>query len=160
MKNKLYILVLGTLLLSTITGCKKDTEKEPDTFIGNVSKPVWVAPADYDYSSSMTAVVKVDIAAQYPDKASDFVLKDGDLLAAFSGGTCLGVASPQTGVFYLYVADPASLSSKEGAVKVSLRYYSAHYKNLFVAKDAFVFKNDDHLGSVADPFIPKFVVEK
>ena len=97
-------------------------------------------------TSSMTAVIKVDLAAQYPDKASDFVLDDNDLLAAFSGETCLGTATPQDGLFYLFVAginnDP-----------VTLRYYSAHYKNLFEAKDAFPFVNDNHLGTVAEPLI-------
>ena len=43
---------------------------------------------------------------------------------------------------------------------VTLRYYSAHYKNLFEAKDAFVFRNDDHLGTVAAPYAPAFVVVK
>ena len=43
---------------------------------------------------------------------------------------------------------------------VTLRYYSTHYKNLFVAADAFTFKNDDRLGTVAEPFIPIFAVEK
>ena len=77
----------------------------------------------------MTAVVKVDLKAQYPEKASDWQLNDNDLLAAFNGETCLGVASPKEGLFFLYIA------GTEGAV--TLRYYSAHYKNFFEAKDAF-----------------------
>lgn len=43
-------------------------------------------------------------------------------------------------------------------VTVTLRYYSAFYKNLFEAKDAFPFKNDDILGTIADPYIPALVV--
>ncbi len=150
-------LVISTLVLS---GCKKNKEKEPETFVSNVSLPVWTAPADYDYSASMTAVVKVDLAALYLEKAADFVLKDDDLLAAFSGETCLGVASPKEGLFYLYMATPLSLTSENALGKVTLRYYSAHFKNVFVAIDAFEFKNDERIGTVSAPFEPKLVVEK
>ena len=76
----------------------------------------------------------------------------GVSLAAFIGDNCVGVASPKEGLFFLYIA------GTEGTV--TLRYYSAHYKNLFEAKDVFAFKNDDHLGTVAEPFTPTFVVVK
>ena len=76
-----------------------------------------------------------------------------DLLAAFSGETCLGVAQPQDGLFFLYIAAPVTGNPSS----VTLRYYCAHYKNLFEAKDAFRFINDDHLGTIAEPFIPAFV---
>ena len=134
MKKHLYIFLLCTLSLCTLVGCKKD---EPETFISDQARPVWTAPEAGDMTSSMTAVVKVDLKAQYPEKASDWQLNDNDLLAAFNGETCLGVA---------YIA------GTEGAV--TLRYYSAHYKNFFEAKDAFTFANDAHLGTVAEPFVP------
>jgi hypothetical protein len=102
----------------------------------------------------MTAVVKVDLKAQYPDKAADFVLDDNDILAAFSGETCLGTASPQDDLFYLFIAGPVTGNPSS----ITLRYFSAHYKNLFEAKDAFSFVNDDHLGTVAEPLIPPFVL--
>ena len=152
MRKHLYFFVLCTLSLCTFFGCKNDSAKEPETLVSNVSKPSWTIPADYDYNSSMTAVVKVDLAAQYPETAKDFVLKDEDLLAAFSGETCLGTASPEEGLFFLYITEA------EG--EVTLRYYSAHYKNLFVAKEAFSFQNDVNLGTIAEPFTPAFVVEK
>ncbi|MBR3647939.1 MAG: hypothetical protein IKN59_06085, partial [Paludibacteraceae bacterium] len=139
-------------------------------------------PADYDYTSSMTAVVKVDLKAQYPVTGKDFVLNDSDLLAAFSGETCLGVAEPLSleghespvgfygcgplaripaaeTLFFLYITGPSSLQGGEGG-KLSLRYYSTHYKNLFEAKDAINFVNDAHLGTVAEPLVPSFVVVK
>ncbi len=155
MKNKkyLYIFVLCALSLCTLVGCKKDPEKEPDTFVSNVARPTWAVPLDYDYSSSMTAVVKVNLKAQYPDKAADFVLNENDLLGAFAGEQCLGVAQLQEGYFFLYINSLAESSSQ-----VSLRYYSAFYKNLFVAADAFPFANDAHLGTVAEPLKPVFVV--
>jgi len=145
------ILLCALLLLAA--GCKKE---EPETFVSNVSRPTWTAPEVTDMTSSMTAVIKVDLAAQYPDVAADFVLDDNDLIAAFSGETCLGVAQPQDGLFFLYIAAPVTGNPSS----VTLRYYSAHYKNLFEAKDAFPFRNDDHLGTVAEPLIPAFVVVK
>ena len=151
MSKHLYIFVLCTLSLCTLVSCK--TKNEPETFASDKARPTWTAIEVPDMTSSMTAVIKVDLAAQYPDKASDFVLDDNDLLAAFSGETCLGTATPQDGLFYLFVAginnDP-----------VTLRYYSAHYKNLFEAKDAFPFVNDNHLGTVAEPLICNFVLQK
>ena len=152
--NRLLIAVL-TVLTVFAAGCKKE---EPETFISNVSRPTWTAPEASDITSSMTAVVKVDLAAQYPETAKDFVLEDNDLLAAFSGETCLGVVQPQEGLFFLYIAGPNDQSPMTNDQLVTLRYYSAHYKNLFEAKDAFPFRNDDHLGTVAEPLIPQFVV--
>ncbi|MBO4250232.1 MAG: hypothetical protein J5884_03140 [Paludibacteraceae bacterium] len=94
--------------------------------------------------------------AQYPDKAADFVLDNNDLLAAFSCETCLGTASPQDDLFYLFITGPVT----DNPSPITLRYYSAHYKNLFEAQDAFSFANDAHLGTVAEPFLPAFVEVK
>lgn len=144
---------IAVCILSAIAllfaGCK---EEEPETLFSDKACPTWTAPAQYDYTSSMTAVVKVDLKVKYPAKAADFVLNDQDLLAAFSDNICLGTASPQEGLFFLYI------TGTEGAV--TLRYYSAHYKNLFEAPDAFVFSNDAHLGSVSEPVVPTFVESK
>lgn len=155
MKKLMMIVTCGMLLLAA--GCKKD-EPTPGTqpaasFTANIARPTWSASKDYDYSSSMTAVIRVDLKAQYPDKAADWQLNEQDLLAAFSGETCLGTASPKDGVFYLYVAGTNDNS-------VTLRYYSTQYKNLFEAADAFPFENDVHLGTVAEPLTPSFVVAK
>ena len=149
-KKHLYIFVLCTLSLCTLVGCKK--ENEPETLVSNVSRPTWTVPTDYDSSSSMTAVVKVtNLNGQM---VNEQIVNDSDLLAAFSGETCLGVASPQEGLFYLYIAAPITGNPSS----VTLRYYSAHYKNLFEAKDAFPFQNDTNLGTVAAPFVPALVV--
>ena len=157
MKKYLYIFVLCALSVSTLVGCKKDPEKEPqkepETFVSNVERPTWRAVEVPDMTSSMTAVIKVDLKAQYPDHAADFVLDDNDLLAAYQGEICTGIADLQDGLFYLYIAGVND-------EPITLRYYSAHYKNQFEAKDAFPFVNDDHLGTVAAPYIPAFVVIK
>ena len=146
------ILLCALLLLAA--GCKD--QNQPESFQGKVARPTWTAPEVSDMTSSMTAVIKVDLKAQYPNRAADFVLDDNDLLAAFSGDTCLGTATPQEGLFFLYIGAPVTGTPSS----VTLKYYSAHYKNLFEAKDAFPFQNDAHLGTVAEPLAPTFVVTK
>ena len=143
---------LSMVMLLLFSGCK-NKEQDPETFVSDKTRPVWTAPEKSDITSSMTAVVKVDLKAQYPSIAADFVLNENDLLGAFSGEQCLGVAQLQEGYFFIYINSPAESSSQ-----VTLRYYSAFYKNLFEAKDAFPFKNDDILGTIADPYIPALVV--
>ncbi len=145
---------LSMVLLVLFSGCK-NKEQDPETFVSNKTRPAWTAPEKFDPTSSMTAVVKVDLKAQYPSIAADFVLNENDLLGAFAEEQCLGVAQLQEGYFFIYINSPAESSSQ-----VTLRYYSAFYKNLFEAKDAFPFKNDDILGTIADPYIPSLAVVK
>ena len=155
-KKKLMTIASCALLLLA-TGCKKDEPKpQPEpapSFVSDKERPTWAAPEDYDYTSSMTAVIAVDLITPYPEQAADFIVEEQDLIAAFIGDECLGVASPDDNYFYLYIASPSSNSAA-----VTLRYYSAHYKNLFEAKDAFPYSNDSHLGSVAAPFVPNLEV--
>lgn len=156
------IILCSLLLLAA--GCKPKKEPvNPDNqnLSGNVARPTWTAPADYDMTSSMTAVIKV--ATLNGQIVNDSIVNDDDLLAAFSGETCLGVAVPDDGLFFLYIAGLSSdsdsgLSSVSEAV--TLRYYSAHYKNLFEAKDAFPYVSDSNQGSADTPFLPAFVVIK
>ena len=153
MRKQLYIFVLCTFALSAFFGCKE--KNKPESFLSDKARPTWTAPEKSDITSSMTAVVKVDLKAQYPSIAADFVLNENDLLGAFAEEQCLGVAQVQEGYFFIYINSPAESSSQ-----VTLRYYSAFYKNLFEAKDAFPFKNDDILGTIADPYIPSLAVVK
>ena len=145
------VLCILSVLTVFFSGCKD--QNKPESFVSDQARPSWTAIEVPDMSSSMTAVIKVDLKAQYPTQAADFVLDDNDLLAAFSGDLCLGTATPQDGLFYLFVAgindDP-----------VTLRYYSTHYKNLFEAVNAFPFVNDTQQGTTAEPFKPAFVVAK
>ena len=136
---------------------KKSFRSFSKSFAGNMEQPGWTAPAEYEYVTSMTAVVKVNLAGLYPETASDWQLTENDRLAAFAGDVCCGVAAPEDGLFYLFVCGVNNLSA---GGNVKLRYYSAHYKNVFAADDAFEFKNDAHIGSVSEPFVPVLVVEK
>jgi hypothetical protein len=155
--KKLYFICMLAVVAICFAGCKKDTNA-PESFNGNVERPTWTAPEASDMSSSMTAVVKVDLKAQYPETAADWQRLDNDLLAAFAGETCLGIGAwkEEAGAYWLYIAAPVTGNPSS----VTLRYYSAHYKNLFIAADAFPFRNDDHLGTVAEPLMPTLVVVK
>lgn len=147
------VLCILSAIAVFFAGCQKN---EPETFFSDKTRPSWTSPQKSDMSSSMTAMVKVDLKAQFPEKAADFVLDANDLLAAFSGETCLGTASPQDGLFFLYIASPVTGNPSS----VTLRYYSSHYKNIFEAKDAFTYGNEETLGSPTTPLTPAFVVAK
>ena len=152
------ILILTTcILLLLAAGCKsKQEEPTVEDLSGKMEAPAWTNPQEYDYSSSMTAVIEVNLQVSYPESAKEWTVMPGDRLAAFIGEERCGVADLQDNLFFLYITEP------EGAAdaKVSLRYYSAYYKNLFVAADAFAFRNDDQQGSVMEPYVPNFKVIK
>lgn len=145
---------LSVVLLLLLTGCKKDAKQDPETFASDKARPEWKASGEQDMTSSMTAIIQVDLKAQYPSLASDYVLDANDLLAAFAGEQCISVAQIVDGLFFLYINGSDAVSS----TPVTLRYYSTYYKNLFEAKDAFPFQNDDHLGTASKPYIPNWTV--
>ena len=103
--NRLFTagMILFVAAAMVLSGCKKqndEPEPQPEpqpqptqNLNGNVSRPVWEAPSIYDYTSSMTVTLKVDLLAQYPEGAKDFELKNEDLVAAFVGETCLGTVT-------------------------------------------------------------------
>ncbi len=164
-KRSYRLLAAGLLALAVsalaLSGCKD--KNAPESFNGNVSRPTWTAPEVSDLTSSMTAVVKVDLKAQCPETAADWTRSDDDLLAAFSGETCLGVAEwvSDAEAYWLYIAAPLTNDKSQMTNQaVTLRYYSAHYKNLFEAKDAFEYHNDTQQGTADNPLIPTFVVVK
>jgi len=151
MAKSCSIILCALLLLAA--GCKKDPGTDPDNpqknLNGDVARPTWTVPEDYDYTSSMTAVIKVEkLNGQMVDIQ---LVNDSDVLAAFSGETCLGIATYDSGLFYLYIAGPGE--------SVTLRYWSAHYKNLFAA-EPITFVNDTQLGTTAEPYKPNWVVAK
>ena len=154
MKKNLYlVLCLLAALTLVVSGCKKDKEAEPETFNGNVAAPTWTAPSKYDYNSTMTAVIKVDLKTQYPTIAADWKSSENDLLAAFAGDQLVGLGNQiEAGLYNLMIVDAED--------EITLRYYSVYYKNLFEAKDAFPYHKDDRLGTPDSPFIPTWVVVK
>ena len=135
------IILCSLLLLAA--GCKpKEEPVDPQKALyGDVARPTWTVSDDYDYTSSMTAVISMD----------SLVTSSEDVLAAFIDDECRGIATYDSGLFYLYIAGPGET--------VTLRYWSAQYTNLFAA-ESISFVNDAQLGSTAEPYKPDFVVAK
>ena len=152
MKNMMSLvrnckLLLLSILLLSVAGCKKGVN-EPQTIHGNQPRPSWVVTDESNLQSSVTATIKVTtLNGQAID---DTMVGADDLLAAFIGEECVGIAEYKDGLFYLY------LSAEEG--NVTLRYYSAYYTNLFEVKDAFVYRNNASIGTVSEPYCPQWVV--
>ena len=153
-KNFSKIAFCAALLL--MAGCKSKEEpadptpeqpKTEDPFVtpGNTENPNWVLTVENDMTSSMTAIVKVSFA------------KSAGTLAAFMGNECCGVANykAEDDLYWLYIS-PAT----EAGGDVQLRFYSPELKRIFQAKATFPFRNDDHLGSVAEPYTPEWEVAK
>ena len=156
MKSSIFNLQFSILVfLFLASAC---TSEEPDSIAGNTQKPAWAVPENYDMTASMTAIVKVDLALSYPEQVVNLPdslrrVNTNDLLAAFDGNNCVGVAELVDNLFFLYITAPAS----EDESSLTLKYYSANLKNIFLAKDPITFRNDTQLGSVAEPYTPTFI---
>ncbi len=154
MKTRVFSIAVCALLLM-MAGCGEQN-KEPQSIIGSTDKPVWSAPTDYDMTSSMTAVVKVDLSKTFTADqlaAANYQLTDDDLVAAFAGEECLGVTTPKDGLFFLYICAPAT------STDITLRHYSNALKTILTS-EPFTFVGDGHLGTVSEPYTPAFVAEK
>ena len=158
--KKGFILFISCAMLMLVA-CDKDKKNKPETITGESSAPAWSSPVDYDMTSSMTAVVRVDLAISYSEQVAALgkeYITDGDMLAAFSGDVCLGVDTMKqenNGLFFLFITAPESTDNN-----VQLKYYSSVLKNIFIASEPLTFRNDDVLGTVSEPLTPVFVKEK
>jgi hypothetical protein len=161
MKRIAFCLILSVLLLSSCG--KEDTPANTTNTVvpqrniptGTISNPGWDVAPGYDYTSSMTADVSVDLTSTYPELTSaDWQLDTADRLAAFAGSECIGVTSlsQYDNLFFLYILSPSASDAD-----ISLRYYSARLHNIFQADTLLHFENGARIGSVADPLTPAFV---
>jgi hypothetical protein len=154
MKTKFMMMVACAAMLLA-TGCK-DEKNQAESIIGNVSKPTWVAPESYDMSSSMTAIVAIDLTSVYTAEqlaAVNYQRSSDDLLAAFAGETCLGVGKwlDEASAYWLFIAAP------ENASAITIKHYSASLKHVFVS-ESIPYSNGANLGTVDVPYRPKWTV--
>lgn len=163
----LHLVACGLLLFLSACGNDDDDTVQPpatpqeETLVGNKEKPAWQNPAEQDLTVSMTAIIRVNLNLTYPQQMAALsnsstngqISDANDMLAAFSGETCLGVAQFVDGLFFLYIACPP----KDAPQTIDLRYYSATLKNIFVAKEVCAFVADTSQGSVSTPLEPKFL---
>lgn len=163
--KRIMFIVSCILLLSGAAGCGNDDDDDVlqrQTF-NTVSRPRWAVSEDYDYSSSMTAIIRVDVSSLFPNDTAQHQVNSQDLLAAFIDNQCCGVESPvegEDGLFFLFITQPVNDEEFTGTADVTLRYWSAQYKNIFEAKNAFPFVNDGREGTVSQPFMPSFDIMK
>lgn len=168
MKKILYLAFVAIAALA-MNACKSNSEPTPpdeqkqdttkvESIKGSITTPSWTNPEGYNMTSSMTAIVKVDLAQSF---SADQLVEGGyqpstsDKLAAFDAtGNCLGVAEQTDGLYFLYITAP------ENDSQVAIRYYSVTLKNIFISTKTFAFRNDDNLGTVAEPYAPTFEVDK
>ena len=154
--------ILSVLTVLFVACDKKDEPTPEKTLYGNAPRPTWTAPVNPDPTASMTAIIAVRTLAGVT--VPDSCVGANDMLAAFYGETCLGIAKKyEDGVFYMYICGPTtglSPNDQRPTTNISLRYWSAHYTNLFEADDAFPFVNDTQQGTPDNPFVPAFVVVK
>lgn len=161
LKTLFPLTILACMLAA---GCGSDDElvfpvqPPQESIIGNMDSPAWALPDGIDMTSSMTAIVSVDLSLTYPSEVAAlsgttvgaWSVTAADQLAAFDGETCVGVASLVDGLFFLYVTRPS------GTQPLCFRYYSAQLRNVFVAKDVCTFEPDACQGSVSAPLTPPF----
>lgn len=157
---KRTIIAISLVLALVLAGCGKDeTPATTNTVVpqrdiptGNINYPGWEVGEGYDYSSSMTAVVAIDLTCTYPDLTpADWQINSGDMLGAFAGNECVGVTDPTDDLFFLYISSPSETNAK-----ITLHYYSAQLQNIFQADTVLYFENGARIGSVADPLTPVF----
>jgi len=162
-------MILSCALLLLAAGCKHNNEPvdpvapvdpvvAPDTITGNLDAPAWEPSSAFDMTSSMTAVVRVDLSLTYPDQVAELGLTapaEGDLVAVFDGEVCMAVSDCIDGLFYLCVAKgtDAGLTGE-----LQFRYYSTGLRNIFVSSETVPFRNETRLGTYSDPYTPDFVL--
>jgi len=151
------LLVFSFYLLVSLAGCQKEQYITPITNDttdtpggGTVERPDWSVAPGYDYSRSMTAVVAVDLSRLH----STWRLDTADLLGAFAGEECVGVAAPTSNLFYLFIVAPRASSQV-----ITLRYYSATLRNIYQADVSFPFENGGRQGTTGNPLIPTWTIE-
>lgn len=150
---KRNILTLGITMISVLlflASCGKEeggNNVEPDPMFGNITDPAWSVSADYDYTTSMTAVISVDLQG----RDSLWTIDSADRVAAFVGDECVGLANPSGSLFFLFIVPP-----QHGGDDITLRYYSYYYRNIFRSDTVFSFSNGSQQGTVSNPFLVVF----
>ena len=159
---KKCIITLFALVGLVFSGCQKenitatDTPGTLGTPNGNVEKPLWSVDTNYDYSSSMTAVVEVALTLSYPQVANNWHVDSSDMVGAFYGDKCVGVAKPTPYLFFVYITAPEVGNTEP----ITLRYYSSILKNIFYSNVVFPFSNGSQQGTVNQPLRPLFRTDK
>jgi hypothetical protein len=104
----------------------------------------------------------VDLSPYYASQldTAKYTLSPEDLLAAFSGDECLGVAEKKDSLFFLYVCSPTAATDDQATLSLTIRYYRASLRNVFRSINPIIYINDGQSGTVDNPYKPLFVIDK
>jgi len=134
---------------------KKDTIQPVDTFPKH-DRPAWTVADTTDLESTMTVTGSLPTALRTTADTAD-------LVGVFSENTCWGVTSVQyindVPYFFLYINRPRS-ATHTSSVSLTLRYYSAKTRYIFVQQNVFEFVVDGHLGTIEAPFTPNLTTHE
>ena len=148
-KNTLHrIAMIGVAALALVVSACKPTEVNMQH-----DYPSWQAHDISDIESSMTITGKLPVSLQSTADTTD-------LVGAFFDDECWGVTKVQMidghPYFFLYINRPRIAYYSDEETSLTLRYYCASTRYIYVLKDAVVFNVDGHIGTVKDPYIPMF----
>ncbi len=154
---KRNFLTIGITLISVflfLASCGKEEggnavvpDTVPDPMFGDITDPAWSVSTDYDYTTSMTAVIGVDLQG----RDSLWTIDTADRVAAFVGDECVGLANPSGPLFFLFIVPP-----QHDGDDITLRYYSSYYHNIFRSDTVFSFCNGSQQGTVNNPLLVVF----
>lgn len=145
----LFASLVATLLVACFSCKKKKGEVYPQH-----DRPTWTVTDTANLEYSMTVI------GSLPESLCASVDTTNDLVAAFYKDKCCGVTSLQRPadmndkpIFFLYIVKPSDTPQQ---FEVTLRYYSAATRYIFVAKNAFVYSPEGSQGDIDKPFVPDF----
>jgi hypothetical protein len=156
---KRNILTIATTMISVLfllASCGKEEggnvvepDTVPNTMFGDIIDPAWSVSTDYDYTTSMTAVIGIDLQG----RDNLWTIDCADRVAAFVGDECVGLAAPTGTLFFLFIVSPHQGESDN---VVTLRYYSSYYHNIFHCDNGFPFVNGSQQGTASAPLLVAF----
>lgn len=142
----------------SLSGCKEKNNPINPSLKGNISKPTtWVAPepGEYDPNATMTTIVSVRLSLSFSAaQLRSYQPDTDDMLTAFSDNECVGVGVwvEDYNAYWLFISAPS------GTAPITLKYYSAKLKNIFVSTETFPFVNDATIGTPSEPSVPLWQV--
>lgn len=149
--RQLLFVSLVMLLLVTCFSCKKDKNEVDRQY----DRPTWAVADTTNLEYSMT------VTGSLPE--SFYATADTlDLVAAFCNDQCCGVTSvewidEERPMYFLYIVKP---SQSQLQFEVTLRYYSAVTRHIFVEKKAFSYTPDTTMGTIDAPYVPAFAEQE
>ena len=151
MKKYLFLVVV-VVLIQGFVSCSKD---DGNNDLSVDPKPTWTVVTEGVVPQGMYITMDAEGLPLVDGKV--IAVNSGDILGAFIGGECRGLAKPIDEIdgkthFYLKVR---ATESDEKDAPVSLRYYSTEKQHVFYSEQ-FSFVADGEAGSLEEGFKPNW----